>query len=84
MFNKIKQIIKEKYGEKAELYEPSKAEKVFDKSSLEVPKQEPWVSPYLAGLFPMPKSKRQSSGKSTKSNRKRLSHNAKLKRRRAK
>ncbi|RZK79786.1 MAG: hypothetical protein EOO85_02730 [Pedobacter sp.] len=81
MFDKIKQIIKEKYGDKAELYEPK--EPVFSKGILDEPQVEPWVSPYLDGTLPMPKSKRSSVGRSGKSNRKRLSHNAKLKRRRA-
>lgn len=82
MFEKIKQIIKDKYGDKADLYDTNDPE--FDSSNLQIVEdKEPWVSPYLNGTFPMPKSKRPSVGRTGKSNRKRQATNAKLKRRRA-
>lgn len=53
-------------------------------STEEIGAKKGWVSPFLNGTFPMPKSKRPAAGRSGKSNRKRLATNAKLKRRRAK
>ena len=83
MFDKIRQIIKDKYGDKADLYEPQPDQNVWDKESLQVPEEKQWISPFVDGTLKMPKSKRPAVGKSGKSNRKRLSTNAKLKRRRA-